>query len=61
MIMAEAVLAFGIAANVVQFIDFGSRILSEGYELYHSAQSNSQYNESIESVASDLEELTKSL
>jgi gamma-glutamyl-gamma-aminobutyrate hydrolase PuuD len=59
--MAEAVLAFDIAANVVHFIHFGCKILSEGYQLYHSAQPNSQHNQNIESVASDLEEFTKSL
>jgi hypothetical protein len=32
--MAEAIVAFGLAAGIVQFIDFGSKILSYGYRLY---------------------------
>ena len=32
--MAESILIFGIAANVVQFIDFGTKVLSAGYKAY---------------------------
>lgn len=32
--MAESILLFSIAANVVQFVDFSSKVLSAGYKLY---------------------------
>ena len=33
--MAEAIAALSLAANIVQFIDFGSRVLSGGLKLYN--------------------------
>ena len=36
----EAVAALSLAANVVQFVDFGSRFLSLARNIYHSTQEN---------------------
>jgi len=32
--MAEAIAALSLAANIVQFIDFGGKVLSGGLKLY---------------------------
>lgn len=32
----EALAALGLAAAVVQFVDFGSRLVSKSQQLYHS-------------------------
>ena len=36
--MAEAIVALGLAANIVQFIDFGGKVLSGGLRLYKSGR-----------------------
>ncbi len=59
--MAEAVAAFGVAANVVQFIDFSGRILSEGYRLHKSERVSLSKNEELESIALDLQKLRDEL
>ena len=51
--MAEAILAFGVAANVIQFVDFRSKILSEGYQLHNSKENASQKNQELEGIAVD--------
>ena len=55
--MAEAVAAFGVAANVVQFIDFSGKILAEGYRLHKSQRVSPSKNEELESIALDLQKL----
>ena len=55
--MAEAVAALGIAANVVQFLDFSGRILSEGYRLHMSKRGRPSKNKELESIALDLQKL----
>ena len=59
--MAEAVAALGVAANVVQFIDFSGKILSEGYRLHKSKRVSSSKNEELENIALDLEKLRDEL
>ena len=36
--MAEALAAFGLAANIVQFIDIGSRLVSTIWGIYNQYQ-----------------------
>ena len=48
--MAEAIVAFGIAANIVQFIDFGSKVLSTGYRI--SLYGELKENHELESITS---------
>ena len=55
--MAEAVAALGVAANVVQFIDFSGKILSEGYKLHKSKKTSPSKNEELENIALDLQKL----
>jgi len=35
--MAEALAAIGLAGNIVQFVDFGTKLVLKGQELYQSA------------------------
>ena len=55
--MVEAVAALSVAANVVQFIDFSGKILSEGYRLHKSKRVGPSKNEEIENIALDLQKL----
>ena len=59
--MAEALAAFSIAANVVQFIDFSGKILSEGYRLHKSTRVGPSKNEELEIIALDLHKLRDEL
>jgi hypothetical protein len=54
--MAESILFFGIAANVVQFVDFSSKVLSASYKLYKDEYGLNGLEETRE-----LEVITKSL
>ena len=49
--------ALSVAANVVQFIDFSGKILSEGYRLHKSKRAGPSKNEEIENIALDLQKL----
>ena len=59
--MAEAILAFGLASNAIQFIDFGSKILSKTYHLYHSKAGGQIEECGLEVVTRDLQRVTESL
>jgi len=52
--MADPLAALGLAANIVQFVDFSHRLLSESKALYNSATGSSADNVVIETVATDL-------
>jgi hypothetical protein len=53
--------ALSIAASVVQFVDFASKILSKTYELYKSADGASLENSEHETVTKDLRALNQRL
>lgn len=70
--MMEAVAALGIAGNVVQFLDFASKLCSTTLQIYNTADgvitSNSQteallkdFIESVDEVSSDLVEYRAAL
>jgi hypothetical protein len=59
--MAEAVLAFGIAANIVQFVEFSSKVFSTGYRLGDSGYGGVKTNQSVETIATDLRQVTRAL
>ena len=52
--MAEALAAFGVAANVVAFVDFGTKVFAAGYSLRNSAHGTLDANETNEQVTTDL-------
>jgi hypothetical protein len=59
--MAESLAAFGLASNIVQFVDFGMKLISYGRELYSSAEGVSKENNTIEKIALDIKLMTQNL
>lgn len=49
--------AFSLAASVAQLVDFGSKLISEGQEIYHSATGSSQKNVDLETICLELSRL----
>ncbi|KAH0536562.1 hypothetical protein FGG08_006570 [Glutinoglossum americanum] len=58
--MAELA-ALGLAGNIVQFVDFGIKLFSEGWELYKSTQGICIEGHELEIVTVDLKRLTGDL
>lgn len=54
--MAEAIAALSLAANIVQFIDFGGKVLSCGFKLYKNGPGSTVLGE-----ANDTKIITQSL
>jgi hypothetical protein len=50
--------ALSLAATVVQFVDFASKLVSKGYHVYRSTDGALPHNLEIEAVAKDLSRLT---
>lgn len=46
--------ALSLAGNVIQFVEFGTKLLSQGYELYKSTGGKLQAEEELELITSDL-------
>ena len=59
--MAEALAAFGIAVNIMQFIDFSSRVLSTSYKLYKSSRGVSEEHQALEDITNDLRNISSGL
>lgn len=57
----EALAALGLACNVVQLIDFSSKVLSESREIYKSGKGSSEDVLSTKLVAEDIDALTATL
>ncbi|KPM46174.1 hypothetical protein AK830_g275 [Neonectria ditissima] len=53
--------ALSIAASLVQFIDFSSRLLIHTREIYHSAKGQTEETVELSTVASDLSELSRNI
>ena len=53
----ECLTAVGLAANIIQFVEFSSRLLSEANEVYHSATGLSQEHVELQEVAEDLKKM----
>ena len=50
----EALSALSLASNIVQFLDFGLRVLSKGNKIYRSVDGALEENLDLEVVTSDL-------
>jgi hypothetical protein len=61
--MAEAIAALSLAANIVQFIDFGTKVLSNGYSLYKSGPGRNVRgeNQEIKIITESLNQLVQGL
>lgn len=46
----EAITALGVAGNVLQFIDFGQKLVSTSFEIYNAANGASARNQESESL-----------
>jgi len=53
--------ALSLAGTVVQFVDFGSKLLSESFELYKSSRGTLEANEQLELVTGDLQSVIAKL
>lgn len=60
-VMIDPISAFGLAANLAQFIDFTFKILSESREIYRSASGSSKETVDLESTSTVLKELSERL
>jgi hypothetical protein len=47
--------ALSVAATIIQFVDFGTKMLSDGIELYKSAQGSLKASEELKLVTGDLQ------
>ena len=59
--MAEAIAAFSLAANVVQFIDFGARVTGNFWSFYKAASNTDDDVPDVETINSDLQNVLKEL
>ena len=53
--------ALGLAGNVVQFVDFGTKLFSEAAELYRSVDGTLQVNAQLEAITEDLSSISNEL
>lgn len=45
--------ALSLAGNIIQFVDFGGRLLGGAGEIYHSAEGSLKVHDELELVATD--------
>jgi hypothetical protein len=57
----DALSALSLAGNIIQFIDFGSRLLSNARELYKSSVGSLATHDEIVLITTDLKTLIKKL
>jgi hypothetical protein len=53
--------AIGLAGNIVQFVDYSSKLISSTYEIYRSSTGSSENHVYLESIATRLLELNRTL
>ncbi len=59
--MIDPIAAIGLAANIVQFVDFSWKLLSETRDLYDSSTGVSADNDLLETISKDLINLNDAL
>jgi hypothetical protein len=55
--MAEAIAAFSLAANVLQFVDFGSRLVGTLWSYYKSNRKGTRQGPDLLSISADLQHI----
>jgi hypothetical protein len=55
--MLDPLTALSVAGNIVQFLDFSTKLIAKGHELYNSAGGASVGNAELEAIAKDLQDL----
>ena len=53
--------ALGVAANICQFVDYGYKVVSGAFELYHSIDGTLPANKILETIAEDFANLCTEL
>lgn len=53
--------ALSLAGNVIQFVDFGSKLLSQGYALYKSSRGRLDMDEEVKLITADLSGLIEKI
>ena len=59
--MLDPFTAISLASIIVQFVDFGSKLIKESSELYHSAGGPLSVNAELEKITINLKEVTEKL
>lgn len=59
--MLDPMTALSLAGNIIQFVDFSTKLVAKGHELYNSADGASVGNAELEAIAKDLQELHERL
>jgi hypothetical protein len=59
--MIEALAAVGLASSIVQFVDFGTKLLSNGRELYKSAEGVLQENVELGKITESIKSTAQSI
>jgi hypothetical protein len=59
--MAEAVAALSLAANVLQFIDFGYRFVSQAWRIYQSGSDGAEAAPGLQVLTKDLQDVLANL
>ncbi len=59
--MADVVVAFGIAANVIQFLDFGSRLTAKFHSFYKAGRASQAIIPDLGNITDDLQTISSSL
>ncbi|KAE9381924.1 hypothetical protein N431DRAFT_539452 [Stipitochalara longipes BDJ] len=59
--MLDPMTALSLAGNIVQFVDFSTKLIVKGHELYTSCDGASVGNAELEVIAKDLQELNERL
>jgi hypothetical protein len=57
----ESLTAIGLAANIVQFVDFSTRLLAEPSEVYHAATGLPKEHVELQDVAENLNSMVERL
>jgi len=53
--------AIGLASSIVQFVDYGTRLLCDAREIYTSVSGSTDENKSIETVTAEMKALSAKL
>jgi hypothetical protein len=59
--MAEAIAAFSLAANVIQFLDFGSRFTVKLWSFYQASRDSKETLPDVEAITQDLQHISAGL
>ena len=59
--MAETLAAVGLVSNIVQFVDFGTKLLATSRALYHSTEGAMQENVDLEMITASIRSVSQGI